>query len=127
MLKLATRLTMLCTALAASAAFAQTYPSKPVKVLIPYGAGGVTDVVARTFADEISKRLGQPFVAENRTGAGGGVAANALKNSAPDGYTIYGGSVTPFHPVFIKDGALDAAQEFQPISNNGFGEQFVYV
>jgi tripartite-type tricarboxylate transporter receptor subunit TctC len=127
MLKLAGRFIVASLALGASAALAQSYPNKPVRVLIPFGAGGVTDVVARTFSDEISKRLGQPFVAENRTGAGGGVAANALKNSAPDGYTLYGGSITPFHPVFIKDGALDGGKEFQPISNHGFGEQFIYV
>lgn len=126
MLKLGTRILAVGLSLAATSAFSQAYPNKPVRVLIPFGAGGVTDVVARTFADELGKRLGQPFVAENRTGAGGGVAANALKNSPADGYTLFGGSITPFHPVFAKEG-VDGGKDFQPVSNHGFGEQFVYV
>lgn len=126
MLKLGTKILAAGLSLAATSAFSQAYPNKPVRVLIPFGAGGVTDVVARTFSEELGKRLGQPFVAENRTGAGGGVAANALKNSAADGYTLFGGSVTPFHPVFVKEG-VDAGKEFQTVSNHGYGEQFIYV
>jgi len=117
----------LCLAFGASAAMAQTYPNKPVRVIIPFGVGGVTDVVARVVADDMSKRLGQPFIAENRTGAGGLIAARAVKSAAPDGYTLYSGSCTPFTSTFLKDNPMDCAKELQPISLLTLGDQFIYV
>jgi tripartite-type tricarboxylate transporter receptor subunit TctC len=67
---------------------AQVYPSKPVKVVIPYPAGSTPDIVGRTVSDQLQKALGQPFVAENRTGAGGNIGADAVAKSSADGYTI---------------------------------------
>src|SRR6185503_5001782 len=73
---------------AAASAMAQDYPSRPVKVIVPFPPGGAPDLVGRTLAHRLIERLGQPFVIENRTGAGGNIAAEAVAKSAPDGYTL---------------------------------------
>lgn len=75
-------------ALAAGGAFAQTYPSRNITLVVPFAAGGPTDVVARTLAAVMTKSLGQSVVVENKTGAGGTLAANAVAKAAPDGYTF---------------------------------------
>jgi tripartite-type tricarboxylate transporter receptor subunit TctC len=67
---------------------AQEYPSRPVRVVIPYPAGSTPDIVGRTLADRLQKALGQPFVVENRTGAGGSIGTEAVAKSAPDGHTL---------------------------------------
>jgi tripartite-type tricarboxylate transporter receptor subunit TctC len=67
---------------------AQNYPNKPIKLLGPFGAGGITDVVARAFAEPLSAELGQQVIVENKPGAGGNIAAELLKTSASDGYTL---------------------------------------
>lgn len=111
------------TALSASA---QSYPSKSVRVIIGYAPGGVTDVLNRIVADEIGKRLGQPFVVENRPGAAGLVAATAVKNAPADGYTLFGGSAIGFNPIFMK-ASMDASKELTPISAYATGDWFLYV
>jgi tripartite-type tricarboxylate transporter receptor subunit TctC len=72
----------------AASAFGQPYPSKPVRVVIPYPPGSTPDIVGRTVSDRLQKALGQPFVVENRTGAGGNIGTDAVAKSAPDGYTL---------------------------------------
>jgi tripartite-type tricarboxylate transporter receptor subunit TctC len=92
--------------LLAGAAIAQDkWPSRPVMIIVPFAAGGNTDVMARIFSEQLSKRLGQQFVVENRAGAGGMTGLNAMAKAAPDGYTIAVGTSggLAINPVLIKD------------------------
>lgn len=85
---------LICTSIvgalawASVAAHAQNFPTRPVKLIVPYAAGGPTDTFARTLADTWSKKLGQPLIVENRTGAGTLVGSDAVAKAQPDGYTI---------------------------------------
>jgi tripartite-type tricarboxylate transporter receptor subunit TctC len=89
----------LLSALACNAT-AQPYPSKPIKVIVPYSAGGVVDVIARAVGDRMSQTMGQPSVIENRVGAAGGIGTEAVARSAPDGYTVVVAS--PSHTTNIS-------------------------
>lgn len=83
---------------------AQDFPTKPITIVIGFGAGGGTDAVVRAVAEPMSKALGQPILVVNKPGAGGGVAAMDVRKANPDGYTIYaGGSLTfAFEPLVLK-------------------------
>ncbi len=78
----------LLLAIASFAAAAQNYPNRPVKIIVPYAVGGSADVYGRVLAAKLSEALGQPFVIENRPGAGAIVGTDAVAKSAPDGYTL---------------------------------------
>ena len=92
-------------ALAGTAHAQDKWPSKPVTVIVPFAAGGNTDVMARIFADHLGRRLGQQFVVENKAGAGGVTGLNAAAKSAPDGYTVAVGTSggLAINPVLTKD------------------------
>src|SRR3954466_2224692 len=83
-----------CILLGASVAHAQDYPAKPVRILVPYGPGGATDIIARIVAQRLGESLGQSFVVENRPGANGNLALEAAARAAPDGYTLLVGNVS---------------------------------
>jgi tripartite-type tricarboxylate transporter receptor subunit TctC len=82
------RIAVLMLALCAGGAFGQTYPSKPIRIIVPYAAGGTSDILARQIGPELNKAWGQPVVVENRPGANGNVGADLVAKSAPDGYTL---------------------------------------
>jgi tripartite-type tricarboxylate transporter receptor subunit TctC len=88
------RITALLLALFCAAASAQPFPSKPIRVLVPFPAGGTTDIVARIVGQRVSEQMGQPVLVENRAGAGGTIAAAEVARSAPDGYTLLIHNVT---------------------------------
>jgi tripartite-type tricarboxylate transporter receptor subunit TctC len=103
---------------ASGAARAQSaFPTKPVHILVPYAAGGAVDILARTLGDAVSRQWGQPVVIENRPGAGGVVASQALAQSAPDGYTlIVVASGHPTNPFLYPKLPYDTFKDFTPIS-----------
>jgi tripartite-type tricarboxylate transporter receptor subunit TctC len=101
--------------LASVQVFAQTYPAKPIRMLVGYAAGGVTDSAARLIAEDISPRIGQPIVVENRPGASGQISHDSLKLSAPDGYTIEL-LTTPTIVATLVAGKAISASEMTPIA-----------
>jgi tripartite-type tricarboxylate transporter receptor subunit TctC len=88
------RLLTLLFCLLATGAAAQDYPAKPVRILVPYGPGGATDIIARIVAAKLTESLGQSFVVENRQGANGNIALEAAAKAPPDGYTLLVGNVS---------------------------------
>ena len=112
------RLFSLVLFLVASVASAQDYPNRTVRVVVPFPPGGAPDLVGRTLANRLSERLGQPFVVENRTGAGGNIAAEAVAKSAPDGYTLLATSDGPLviNPSVYPAMPFNTLRDFTPIS-----------
>lgn len=106
-------------ALAASVVFAQAYPNKPIKLIIPFAPGGTTDIVGRIMAAKLSPILGQPVIVENRAGAGGSIGAGEIAKAPPDGYTIGMGSVSTMgtNIVAYKNNKLDPVTQFTHITN----------
>ena len=93
------RLLLILALAVPGAALAQAYPTKPIRVVVPFPPGGGTDIVARTVTPKMAEILGQPFVIENRAGAGGNVGAEAAYKSDPDGYTLF---ASPPPPLVIN-------------------------
>jgi len=109
-------------ALAAScAAFAQSYPAKPVKIIVPYPSGQGTDVATRHFAEHLTRALGQSFFVENRPGAGANIGTEAAAKSPPDGYTLMMGTVAThaMNPFMYASTGYDAERDFEPIILTG--------
>jgi tripartite-type tricarboxylate transporter receptor subunit TctC len=97
---------------------AADYPSKPIRFIVPYTAGGTTDLVARTVGQKVSEKLGQPVIIENRGGAGGNIGMDAVAKAAPDGYTIGFGAISTnaLNPHIYKSMAFDPRKDFTAIS-----------
>ena len=106
-------------AFAPAALAADNYPSRPLKLIVPFGAGGSTDIVARLLADKMGPILGQSVVIENKGGAGGSIGATEIARSAPDGYTIGMATVSTHgaNPAIMSKLPYDAKKDFAPITN----------
>ncbi|MGK9168248.1 tripartite tricarboxylate transporter substrate binding protein [Inquilinus limosus] len=128
MSKIALRLA-LCAGLALISAFlpagrasaqdlAASYPNRPVTIIVPFAPGGNTDLFGRLLADEMSKTFGQPFVVENKPGAGGAIGAELVAKAEPDGYTLGMATVSThaINPWVYKDLAYDPVKDFAPVS-----------
>jgi tripartite-type tricarboxylate transporter receptor subunit TctC len=105
--------------LAPSAPLAQTYPAKPVTMIVPYPPGGATDIIGRVLAQKLSERMGQQFVVDNRAGAGGNIGAQAVAGARPDGYTLLMGAMTShsINATLQKDTArFNLEKDFAPIT-----------
>jgi tripartite-type tricarboxylate transporter receptor subunit TctC len=109
----------LALGLAASlGAHAETWPSKPVTLLVPFPPGGSTDMIARTVGAKLQEKLGGTFIVDNKAGAGGTVGAAQAKRAAPDGYTVFVSSLGPFviGPHLIKNAGYDPLKDFDYIT-----------
>src|SRR6266436_8788515 len=97
------------------------YPSKPVRIVVSFAAGGPTDTVARIMGAKMGELLGQQFVVENKTGAGGNIGAEAVAKAAPDGYTILMATVSTnaINPGLYKHLPYDAVRDFAPLGRVG--------
>lgn len=103
-------------ALVALPAWAQRYPDKPLRYIVPYAPGGGTDILARSLAPKLSEALGQPVVIENRAGAGGNIGADVVAKAAPDGYTILMGANTMPINASLQKLPFDLLADFSPIA-----------
>jgi len=105
------------SAVSLSAPAAAAYPDHPITLINPYAAGGPADVVARSLARALEKRLGQPVVVENKAGAGGVVGTNLIAKAAPDGYTIGTGNLAPMavNPSLMKEMPYNPQKDLAPI------------
>jgi len=112
--------TLFATALLAgsAAAMAQNWPSKPVTIVVPAPPGGIVDTLTRTMAEDMAKRLGQPVIVENKPGASGTLAANAVARAAPDGYTVLVTFSTPIlnAPYMLAKLPYDVKRDFSFVS-----------
>jgi len=105
-----------CAALS-SIAWGQSYPAKPLRIVVPYAPGGAVDIVARSVGQELSKRLGQSVLVENRTGAGGNVGSEAVAKAAPDGYTLLMASpANAINPSLYTKMPYDPMRDLVPIA-----------
>jgi tripartite-type tricarboxylate transporter receptor subunit TctC len=117
------------TLLASPLAMAQNWPTKPIKLIIPFAAGGTTDILGRLLAQQLTKDLGQNVIVENKPGAGGNIAAEFVAQSPADGYTIMlaSGSMLTVNPSLYKRLPVNYAKDFVYITNVASGPMLVSV
>jgi len=122
-------LAVLALALAPMLAAAQPWPAKPVKMVVPFAAGGATDVVARLLAQKLGDAWGQTVIVEDRAGAGGNIGADVVAKSPADGYTLLmaSGSIVTANPYMYKSMTFDPAKDLVPITNIASGPQVIVV
>lgn len=122
-------LAVLAIALLPAIAAAQAFPTKTVKMVVPFPAGGATDVVARLLAQKLAEAWGQSVVVENRAGAGGNIGADVVAKSPGDGYTLLmaSGSIVTANPYMYKSMPFDPAKDLVPVTNVATGPQVIAV
>jgi tripartite-type tricarboxylate transporter receptor subunit TctC len=128
-MKFRSLIVLAATFAAMAPAAAQDYPSKPVTIVVPFAAGGPTDVAARIYGEYFSRTLGQQFVIENAAGAGGTTGALRAARAAPDGYTIFVHNVAPHvaGPVLYPSAQYDPVKNFEPIGTLAFAAHYIVV
>src|ERR1700704_1571492 len=119
--KLAVAVTLIVSLVVSVAAWSADYPTRPVSLIVAFTPGGPSDVLARIVGKKLETILGQPFVIENRPGAGGNIAAEVVARAAPDGYTLLMGnnSILATNAALFKKLNYDAEKDFAPISMIG--------
>src|SRR5215469_688724 len=122
------RLAVACLCVMAHVARADDYPSRPIRLVVGFAAGGTTDFMARLLADRLRGPLGQPVVVENRTGANGSLGAEFVAKSAPDGYTLYftTAGVATVYP-HLKPVPYDAMKDFVGVARVAFNATMLVV
>jgi tripartite-type tricarboxylate transporter receptor subunit TctC len=119
---------LLAAMLAAHVAMAQTVPGKPIRIVVPFGAGGVADLSARIVAQKLSESLGAPVVIDNKPGAGGVVAGDAVAKAEPDGHTLLlMSNATAVSSSLFKSLPFDPVRDFAPISTLGYFDIAIIV
>ncbi len=118
MARVTARIVAVVCAIATLPATAAGYPEKPIRILTPFSAGSVTDLLARPLAAKLAEAWGQPVVVDNRTGAGGSIAAEIVAKANPEGYTLLVGATGPtiINPLLVKSLGYDAQRAFTPIT-----------
>jgi tripartite-type tricarboxylate transporter receptor subunit TctC len=116
-------------AVLAQAAIAQPFPSKPIKLLVPYAPGGTTDVMARTLQEPMQKTLGEPIIVDNKAGGAGTIAMREAARSPADGYTLVfiNSGLISVTPVVQKDAGYDGLKDFAPIGLVSMAPMFIVV
>lgn len=125
----ATLILMAGALLASTAAAAQNFPTKPVRVIVPFSAGGATDIVTRVVAQKLTEIWGQTIVVDNRAGAGGNIGADLAAKSPADGYTIFmtSGSIVTANPHMYRKLPYNAAKDLTAVTNVASGPQAIVV
>ena len=120
---------LLCAAHAAHGAGAETYPTRPIRFVVPLAPGGAVDIAARAVAQGLSTRLGQQVVVDNRSGGGGNIGAEIVAKAPPDGYTMVMGSSSNFgvNPTLYKNLPYDAIRDFAAVSLVSFAPNALFV
>ena len=118
MARVTARIVAVVCAIATLPTTAAGYPEKPIRILTPFSAGSVTDLLARPLAAKLAEAWGQPVVVDNRTGAGGSIAAEIVAKANPEGYTLLVGATGPtiINPLLVKTLGYDAQRAFTPIT-----------
>jgi tripartite-type tricarboxylate transporter receptor subunit TctC len=119
----------LSSAMTTTASAQDTYPNKPIKVVVPFPAGGATDILTRAITEKLAQRIGQPVIIDNRPGAGANIGAATVAKAAPDGYTLLMGSIGS-HSISVtyhKDPGYNLEKDLMPITAAGTLSNIVVV